>query len=153
MEKNVIIAEVDDFVRRFSSGELILVPEARKMIWQGTFGEKNFLGRPKLLKKPLPDMLGYCIAIYQLAQTSNGSHLVLEKAYELLDLVQRIRAYGFIRNPQQQARNYEEEIEQLKERVNSLAELNKRLVLENKRLHNLVDNNNKGGAEVGEVGT
>jgi len=74
-------------------------------------------------------------------------------AYKVLTLIQRARAFNLIRDTKQQAREYEQEIEQLKERVNNLLKLNNELVLENKRLHNLVPNakKGKGDTEVGEV--
>jgi hypothetical protein len=126
---------------------LFLSPEARKMTWTAEIG-KIFLGRPKKMQRCLPDIIGCAIAVYQ-HNKDVSPRLRFESASELLDLIQRARAFRVIRNPKQQARAYEQEIEQLKEQINSLTDLNKKLALENKRLHNLVDN--RGDTQVGDV--
>lgn len=148
MERSsVVITEVEDFIKRFSNGDLVLAPEARKLTWTAELG-KNFLGRPKKITRELPDIIGCAIAHYQHSKDISPP-LQFQSASDLLDLIQRARAFGVIRNPKQQARAYEQEIEQLKERINSLSELNKKLKLENKTLHNLVDS--RGGTQVGDI--
>lgn len=148
---SVVIAEVEDFVKRFSSGELILAPEAKDYSDIQTIG-KNFLGRPKIVKTKLPSALGYYIATYQF-QTDINPRARLETAYELLAMIQRARAFGIIKDPKQQTKDYEHEIEQLKERINSLIKLNDKLVQENKTLHNFVGHKSKGkgDTEIGDV--
>lgn len=154
MEKqSAVITEVEDFIKRWTSGELIFTPETRKMAITYDVG-KNFLGMTKKRTINLPNEIGYAITDYQLQKDLGNPRAKLEMAYNVLALIQRARAFNLIRDAKQQAREYEQEIEQLKERVNNLLKLNNELVLENKRLHNLVPNakKGKGDTEVGEVG-
>ena len=144
--QSVVILEVEDFIKRFNKGELVLSPEAKSMIMSTPDG-KNFLGRPKKKSKSLPDLLGWAIGAYQLHK--DNSPYQLERAYEVLDIIERCRAFGFIRDAKQQAVHYEQEIEQLKQQLASLRELNNKLTLENKRLHNLLGD--LGRSEVGDV--
>jgi hypothetical protein len=144
---SVVIIEVEDFIKRFTNGELVLSPEAKNMTWTAPIG-KNFLGRPKNVTKRLPDIIGWAVATYQLNKDAIPRSR-LESAYELLDLRQRARAFGLIKNPQQQTRDYEQEIKQLKEQIASLRALNDKLTKENKRLHNLLPIGND--RDVGDV--
>jgi hypothetical protein len=153
MEKqSVVITEVEDFIKRWTSGELIFTPETRNMTITYETG-KNFLGMTKKRTVNLPNEIGDAVATYQLQKDLGNPRTRLERAYEVLALIQKVRAFNRIRDAKQQARESEQEIEQLKERVNSLVRLNNELVLENKRLHNLVPNRtkSKGDTEVGDV--
>jgi hypothetical protein len=151
MEKqNVVVTEVDDFIKHWTSGELIFTPETQNMTITFKIG-KNFLGMIKKHTVNLPNEIGRAVATYQFHKDFRNPQATLESAYHVLVLVQKARAFGLIRDPKQQTREYEQEIEQLKERVNSLTELNNKLALENKRLHNLLGGNSRGGAEVGDV--
>jgi hypothetical protein len=153
MEKqSVVITEVEDFIKRWTSGELIFTLETQNMTITYEIG-KNFLGMTKKHTVNLPNNIGYAVATYQLQKDLGNPRARLERAYEVLALIQKARAFNLIRDTKQQAREYEQEIEQLKERVNSLVKLNNELVLENKRLHNLVPNRakSKGDTEVGDV--
>lgn len=146
---SVVVTEVEDFIKRFTSGELVLLPEAKMMIVTTTEG-KNFLGRQKKIKRNLNDLLGHAIAKYQHDKDVNPlNHL--GSAYTVLDLIQRAHAYGVIRDVKQQSMAYEQEIERLKEQLYACMALNKKLTQENKRLHNLLPNAKKGNTEVGDI--
>lgn len=144
--KSVVISEVEDFIKRFDKGELVLSPEAKNMAIFKPDG-KNFLGRPKTKSRSVPDALGWAIGAYQM--NKDNSPYKLEYAYELLDIIERCRAFGFVRDTKQQAIRYEQDIEQLKQQLASLRDLNSKLTLENKRLHNLVGD--MGRSEIGDV--
>ena len=149
---SVVIAEVEDFIKHYDSGELVLTLEAKKMTFIEDLG-RNFLGLPKKRKRPFPDCLAHAMTAYKLDKDIKPRSR-LESAYDLLDLIQRGRAYGIIRDPKQQAIAYEQEIERLKEQIGNLKNLNDKLTMENKRLHNLVPNKTKGqgDTEIGDVG-
>ncbi len=157
MEKqSVVIAEVEDFIKRWKSGELILTPEIRNATVTSEEG-KNFLGMTKKRTVNLPNEIGYAVATYQLQKDLKNPRETLQIAYEVLALIQRARAFGFISDPKQQAKEYEQEIERLKKQVDNLKTLNEKLTIENKRLHNLLPNKpnktkGKGDTEIGEVG-
>jgi hypothetical protein len=146
---SVVVAEVEDFIKRFTSGELVLLPEAKTMIVTATEG-KNFLGRPKKITRNFNDLLGHAIAEYQLQKDVNP-RIRLDSAYTVLDLIQRAHAYGVIRDTKQQAMAYEQEIERLKEQLHACRTLNNKLTQENKTLHNLLPNAKKDDTEVGDV--
>ena len=149
---SVIIAEVENFIKRWNNGELLLTPQAKEMIVDYTRDEKNFWGKPKHFKKPLPDYLGYAVTSYQEAREMGFSRYLFDKAYALLDTIQRARAYRVIVDTKQQVTDYEKKIESLKEQNAKLRDLNTRLALENKRLHNLLPpDTKKGDTEVGSV--
>jgi hypothetical protein len=148
--QSVVIAEVEDFIKKFSGGELVLSSEARTMTWSTRIG-KNFLGLQRKIKKSFPDAFGYTIANYQIDRELSPS-LRLKSAYDLLDLIQRARAWGVIKNVKQQAFAYEQEIEKLKEQIANLKSLNEKLTVENKRLHNPVpEKRNNKNTQVGDV--
>jgi len=154
MEKqSVVIAEVEDFIKRWNSGELIFTPETRKMTITSEEG-KNFLGLIKKRTVELPNEIGYSIATYQLHKDLKNPRAMLDMAYGVLALILKARAFGLIRDSKQQARDYEQEIERLKEQIDNLKTLNDKLTEENKRLHNLVPDKTKGrgGTEIGDVG-
>jgi hypothetical protein len=152
MEKqSAVIAEVEDFIKRFDNGILVLSSEGKKATyWIAT--EKNWLGRFKKQKQSLPDAIGVAVATYQ-KHKDMEPRLQLVKAYDLLDIIQVARAHGFVINLKQQARDYEQEIERLKEQIDNLKTLNDKLIAENKRLHNLVPDRTKGrgDTEIGDV--
>jgi hypothetical protein len=152
MEKqSVVIAEVEDFIKRWTSGELIFIPETRKMTMIYEIG-KNFLGMTKKRTVNFPNEIGAAVATYQLQKDLGNPRARLEMAYEVLALIQRARAFGLISDSKQQARAYETEIEQLKEQIANLRDLNDKLTLENKRLHNLLGPKaDTGDTEVGDV--
>lgn len=154
MEKqSAVIAEVEDFIKRWNSGELVFTPEAKKMTITSIVG-KNFLGMTKKRTVNLPNEIGYAIATYQLHKDLGNRVAILDMAYGVLALIQKARVFGIIKDTKQQAKDYEQEIEQLKQQVRSLRELNEKLVKENKYLHNLMPSKTKGkgDTEIGEVG-
>jgi hypothetical protein len=150
MSRNsIIISEVEEFITRFKNEELVLSPESKTMT--ATFDEgKNWLGKPKRVTKPYCDVLGMVIARYQF-QKDLDSYNQFTEAYRLLDLIQRARAFGIVRDAKKQAIQYEQQIEQLKEQLANLRTLNAKLVEENKYLHNLLPKERKGKTEVGDV--
>lgn len=155
MSKNsVILTEVEEFIRRWNNGELALTDIAKDMIvTYKNFQEKNLWGKPKTFHKPLPDYLGWGISTYQYAREVGYFGNIYQTAYELLDTIQRARAYGAIVDAKQQVSDYQSEIKQLKEQVNSLMKLNDKLAQENKVLHTLASakTKTKGGGEIGDV--
>ncbi len=101
--------------------------------------KKGWLGTQKkaINQKNFCDAIGASIAGYQVSKELSY-RLKWENAYILLDLIQRARVFGVVKDKTQQERDYLGEIEQLKQRVNSLQKLNNKLVLENKRLRSLL---------------
>lgn len=146
---SVVLTEVEDFITRFKNGELVLTPESKTMTITYEEG-KNWRGKPKTVTKSYCDRLGLAIAKYQY-EKDISSQTRLSAAYELLDLIQRARAFGVIRDVKQQVFQYEQQIEQLKEQITPLRTLNTKLTEENKYLHNLLPNAKKGKTEVGDV--
>jgi hypothetical protein len=71
-----------------------------------------------------------------------------------VNLVEKGRVFGAIRNAKQQQHNYEQEILRLKEQIENLKKLNDKLIAENKLLHGIADEKTKGkgGTEIGDVG-
>jgi len=145
-EDTRLFSDVEDFVKRWNEGEIILSPKANTMVITFFDEEKNFWGKPKPHKKKLPDYLGWAIAAYQANFNSDSPRVIFSRAYELLDTIQRARAFGLILDTKTKVADYEKQIENLKEQNAKLRELNSKLALENKRLHNLV-----GKTEVGDV--
>ena len=99
------------------------------------------------------DAIGGAITAYQVSKELNY-HLKWEHAYELLDLIQRGKVYGVIKDKEKQERDYQSEIEQLKQRLDSSEKLIDKLAKENKMLRNLFPENKiSGGWETGDVST
>jgi hypothetical protein len=147
---------VEEFLNNYKSGEeKIDTVRAKDLTVTTTIIEKNWLGRPKQVahKTFFSDALGGAIASYQ-ASKEVGYNFRWEAAYKLLDLVQKGRVFGAIRNAKQQRQNYEQEIARLKEQVESLKTLNDKLLAENKLLHGIADTKtkDKGDTEIGDVG-
>jgi cysteinyl-tRNA synthetase len=152
MTNSIILAQVDDFIKRWNNGELVLTDQAKDLEITFSIGEKHFWGSPKILKKRLPDYVGWAIARYQYERELGLSRVFLDTAYELLDTIQRARAYRAIVDTKQQITDYEKQIENLKEQNSSLRDLNTKLAMENKRLRNLLPADTRmGDTEVGDV--
>jgi len=149
LSQYVIINEVEDFLRRWKIGELVLTPASLTMVVIVEEG-KNFFGRPKQHKVNFPNEIGTAISNYQLQKDVGNYRSILQSAYELLTLVQRARTFGVLKDTKLQIKDYEEEIQQLKQRIDYLMKLNEKLLDENKKLHNLLPNA-KGRTEVGDV--
>jgi cysteinyl-tRNA synthetase len=153
LKNSVVLAEVEDFIQKWNCGDLVLTDKAKDMTVTFSLGEKNFFGRLKCYKKTLPDYLGSAVASYQYSREIGYSRILLDKAYELLDTIQRACAFRAIVNTKQQITDYEKQIENLKEQNARLRELNSKLADENKKLHNLLPPNTRvGDTEVGDVG-
>jgi hypothetical protein len=158
-KNDVVILEVEEFLKAYKANEEIITPYAKTMTLTVTKVEKGWLGRPRTVtyKSNFCDALGNAIAAYQGAKELNYM-LKWEHAYKLLDLVQRGRVFGAIRNAKQQQQNYEQEILRLKEQIENLKKLNDKLIAENKILHGLADvktnskAKGKGDGEIGDVG-
>jgi|WetSurMetagenome_2_1015567.scaffolds.fasta_scaffold376680_2 hypothetical protein len=148
---DVVIAEVEEFLKAYKDGNIILTPEAQKLTTTTTEYRKRWIGISKkvVTSKAFCDSIGAAIAAYQVSKELNYQ-LKWENAYTLLDLIQRARAFGAVKDKNQQEKDYLTEIEQLKQRADSLQKLNNKLVAENKRLHNLVPE--KKEWEAGDVG-
>jgi hypothetical protein len=157
-KNDVVIAEVEEFLKAYKAGEEIITSEAQNMIATITETKQGLFGRQKTVtyKKDFRDAIGGAIAAYQ-ASTEINYKLKWEQAFELLDLIQRARVFGAIRNAKQQQQHFEEENLRLKEQVANLKKLNDKLLEENKLLHGLVDqkikdNKGKDNKMVGDVG-
>jgi len=149
---NSIFAEVDDFIKRWNNGELVLTEQANTLLVTYSTGDKNFWGKPKMFKKTLPDYLGWAVATYQYDRELGLSRFLYDTAYTLLDTLQRARAYKAIVDTKQQITDYERQIQNLNEQNAHLRELNRKLADENKRLHNLLPPQTRfGDSEVGDV--
>lgn len=156
----VVLSEVEEFLKAYKTGEeKIDIMKAKELTATSTDVEKGWLGRPKkvIRRQIFSDALGSAIAAYQASKELNYN-LMWEQAYSLLDLVQRGRVFGAIRNAKQQRQNYEQEVIRLKEQIENLEKLNDKLIAENKLLHGIADaktgqkNNGKGDTEIGDVG-
>jgi hypothetical protein len=154
IKSSVVIDELDEFVKRWNNGELILTTEAKTMIIDYTVHDiKNLFGKPKKLAKSLPDYLGWAIGAYQYIREEGYSPDLMDMAYQLLDVIQRARAWRLLIDTNQQISDYEKQIELLKEENARLRTLNTKLAEENKKLHNLLPSSTRlGDTEVGDVG-
>lgn len=154
-QQYTILEEADKILQQWTTNQLVVNYEKSKDMTYSYNEGKDFLGRPKRHKQSFADAFGYYIATYQFQKDAGLLRDRLIAAYELVDIVQRARAHNALIDATQQQSDYKREIEQLKERYESLKKLNEKLVIENKRLHNLVDentNNKKGQWEIGDVG-
>jgi hypothetical protein len=155
----VVISEVEEFLKAYKSGEEIITQEAQNLTATTTDYKKGWFGRQKKIVEShnFCDAIGEAIAQYQLAKELNYQ-LKWEKAYALLDLIQRARVFGVLRNLKQQQRHSEEETLRLREELDNLKRQYDEVIEENKIMHNVVDANTdnkskrKGNTEVGDVG-
>ncbi len=157
IEKNqrteVVINEVEVFLKAYNERSIVITPEARTFVVTFKENKKGFLGREKIVvtKNNYCDAIGGAITAYQVSKELNY-RLKWDNAYELLDLIQRGKVYGVIKDKEKQERDYQAEIDQLKQRLDSLQKLNDKLVIENKRLHNLIPEKKTSGEwEAGDV--
>jgi hypothetical protein len=152
---NPIIEEADKFVDQWTKGEVVVVKEKMENATYRYYEGKDWWGRPKKHVTLFANEIGYKIATYQYHRGFGISSMANEAAYELITVVQRAKASGLLKDLKQQQRDYEQEIESLKERLDSCQKLNEKLVLDNKRLHILVDKNvsksGQGGTEIGDI--
>jgi hypothetical protein len=155
----VVITEVEEFLKAYKAGEEIITPEAQKMTLTTTKTKKGWLGRPKKIieSNNFCDAIGEAITNYQVGKELSYP-LKWEHAFTLLDLIQRARVFGVLRNAKQQQRHSEEEILRLKEELDNLKRQYDEVSKENKMMHNIVDantddkNKGKGNTVVGDVG-
>jgi hypothetical protein len=152
---DVVIAEVDEFLKAYKDGEQIITAEAKTMTVTTTTFKKGWFGRLKKVNATTNfcDALGDAIASYQ-ASKEIDYYLNWGRAYQLLSLIQRARTFGVILNATQRQQNYEQEIQRLKEQIDNLKKLNGKLITENKILHGIANGKTKGkgDTEIGDVG-
>ena len=132
-----IFTEVDVFIDQLHSGDLVISPDAQKLILTQKGNKMSTLGISPKNKKTLPDALGYGIATYQLAKDLfPNSERTIQLAYECLDLIERARTHGFIvyQNVTSKIEKLTQENTPLKEQITSLRKLNVELAKENKEL-------------------
>jgi hypothetical protein len=154
-QTSTIIQEADDFIDKWTSGEIVVNYERANVLESTTEAGKNFWGKPKKLKHQFCNDLGFLIARYQLHRDIDTAIGRYEAAFNLMMLVQKGWAFGALKDVKQQTRDHEQESERLKEQNDALRKLNDKLAIENKRLRNLlpnVVNKQKGDTEIGDVG-
>jgi hypothetical protein len=155
LPKGEIIEEAEKFVDQWTKGDVIVIYERVKTLTYTYTDGKNFWGKAKTHITTFGNELGYKIATFQFDKDFGSNSQFVQSAFELMQLVQKGRAYEAIKDKNQQQKDYEQEIERLKERLESSQKLIDRLVMDNKRLHNLVDNNTNSteqrGTEIGDV--
>ncbi len=154
MPKGAIIDEAEKFIDQWSKGDIVIIAERVKTLTYTYVDGKDIFRRAKKHTTSFPNELGFKIATYQFQKDFGSDRELVESAFDLTALVQKARAYEAIKDKNQQQKDYEQEIERLKQRLDSLQKLNDKLVIDNKRLHNIVDaNKNKGqwGTEIGDV--
>jgi len=163
MEKqsSVVIAEVEDFIKRVHNGDLVITPKANKLFLTIPAG-KNVLGLPSKRKYTLADLLGWAMAAYQLHKDfSPPSSIVHERwvdsklkvtAYEFLDYIERARACGVIKelNITNKLKTCQEQNNQLKERIDKLESECQRLKKLNQVLHETLGKFGRSG-NIGDV--
>jgi hypothetical protein len=144
------ITEVEDFIKSLHDGDIVILPEAKKLVFNEVIG-KTTLGRPKKVRKSLADALAYAMAVYQAYRDVYPPSLVIQKAYECLDLIERCRTHGVIKNQNltDKLKRLKRVNEQLEQQISSLRELNKRLAKENKELK--IFANSFGGKRFSDV--
>jgi hypothetical protein len=155
---DVVIAEVEEFLKAYKAGEQIITAESRTMTVTTTTFKKGWFGGLKKVKETTNfcDALGDAIASYQ-ASKELDYYLKWEHAYTLLSFIQRARTFGVILNAKQQQQDYEQEIQRLKEQIDNLKKLNDKLIAENKILHGIANGKanyktkGKGDTEIGDV--
>ncbi len=153
--QSVVIIEVEDFIRRWDAKELVFTPEA-KTLTSEFYDGKNFWRRPKKHYVNFPNEIGQAIAEYKWYKDFQNPALAFKTAFQILAMVQKAYAFGVIKETTQQTRDFEheilqlkEELEQCKEQGDRLRNLNGKLTFENKRLHNLVPDAQRGKKEIG----
>src|SRR4030066_2476985 len=117
----VVLTEAEEFLKSYKAGKEIITKEARNLTATTTVYKKGLFGRQKKVVKtrPFSDAIGEAFAQYQLAKELNYQYR-WQKAYELVDLVQRARVFGVVLSAKQQQRKSEVEILRLKEELDNL---------------------------------
>jgi len=134
----VVLNEVEEFLDAYKSDSIVFTAKAQELIITITEKKKGLLGGVKdvIKQKPFCDALSSAITDYQSYKEINYE-LKWTHAFNLLDLVQRGKVFGAIKNKVQQETDYANEIESLNQKIDNLQKLNNKLLKENKQLHNL----------------
>jgi hypothetical protein len=151
-KQGLVIAEVDDFIKHVDDGDLIITPEARKIMLTIPTG-KNPLGLSVKEEHSLAELLSCAIGNYQVVKdcvhrfhelkTPNPlvrqalDSRLSDSADELLRYIKRSRVYGVIedRNLTNKLKEYEKQNLKLKETVTNLETELLKLKQENEELH------------------
>jgi len=142
---NTVIAEVEDFIKRFHDGDITITPNAMKMKLK--MPSKSFMGVERSEIRTYTDMLGWAIAAYQYYRDNKALGRQLECAYHLLDIIERGRTYGVIKNL-----NLTSKLEKCQKESNQLKEENDKLQKENQRLRQLNEELHKTLGRFGKAG-
>jgi hypothetical protein len=170
MEKSYIIEQVEDFIERFDSEQLMLKPEAKETKIEIT-EDKDALGRPKKVRCSLADLIANEIAWYTRAKDalSKGfrgvpkyQRILFRSAIErnvdnaadaLFKHIELARTNGLIEDVEikKKLKECQEENEKLRKENANLRKMNVELAKENARLHKLFPDNKRGKTEVGDL--
>lgn len=147
-----VFGQVEDFIKRFHDGDISIAPEANTLQFKIPAGA--FMGTTSNEIRSYADILGWAIGAYQYYK--DNPHLVgkrQECAYHLLDLIERGRAFGIIKNLNltNRVKTLELENSQLKEQLANLKLLNAQLAKQNEDLHKYFPDADKRSGEVGDV--
>jgi len=150
MSNTSVFDEVEDFVKRFHDGDIIITPKAKTL--QLEIPSKTLMEDGAYEIRTYTDMLGWAIAAYQYYRDTPELGRQLECAYHLLDLIERGRAYGVIKNLNltNKLKEYQEQNSQLKEEKDKLQKENQRLKQLNEELHKTLSKFGKAG-NIGDV--
>lgn len=136
-----VIAEVEDFIKRVHDGDLVISPKAAQMVMILPTGKKRLLGLTSKRKRNLADLLGWAMAAYQFRKDVDSLPSQLQIAYELLDMIERARAYGVIieKNLTNKLKGCLEQNKRLKDKQQKLETELLKLTKENVELHKALD--------------
>jgi hypothetical protein len=98
LKESAVIAAMDEFVRDFHSGDIILSPKALNLrITMPDKTEKNILGIKKERSNTCADLVAWAVSTYLLYKDLEvNPRSRLDHAYECLDYIERARSYSVI---------------------------------------------------------
>jgi len=138
--QNTVINECEDFLKEYDANEMAITSEARTSeVIRYVSGR---LGTSKQNLGSFAELIGKAIARYKFLRDSSILFAKADAAYDLLDLIERGKALGFIvpQNLMAKLKECQDENKQLKELKLQLESEISKLKEENKKLNKLVDN-------------
>jgi transcriptional regulator with PAS, ATPase and Fis domain len=143
MEKeSSVIVQVEDFIKRIHDGDLVVTDEAKTLTLNLQVDKVMGIRSMKCLGT-LADLLGKAMACYQFHRDDKSVFSVIrtESAYDLLNLIERARAYNVIKevNVTNKLTECQEQNQRLKDNQQKLETEILRLKRENEELHKALD--------------
>ena len=135
MSNSAVLDEVEDFIKRFHSGDILITPQAKTI--QLEIPPKALMGAESYEIRTYTDMLGWAIGAYQYYKDRPELGRQLDCAYHLLDFIERGRTHGVIKNLNLtiKLKECQKENKRLKERAVKLQMKIESLKTQNAELH------------------